>query len=822
MATVNSILTNFTAGEISPRIHGRVDLAKYANGARELTNVTVLPQGGARKRGGTLQVTSVKNDSPNSILVPFVFSTTQAYMLEFGPNYIRFFKDRGIIFDVSYAISGVVIGATTTITVPGNAFANGDRVIVTGMQGTTELNNREFTVSGKSGNNINLSGINSTGYGTYTGGGAISRIYEIATNFTAADLATITYTQSADTLFLFNNNWPIAKLLRLNHASWTLSTAVVEEGPFLDLNTNEAIRVSLDTASGAAIMTFNSPVFEASHVGSLWRIWEHSNSSTFGYATWAPGATVTVGDNTFWEYKGNVYYVVSGGGQTMASTASYPTHTRGTVEVFYGTGGAVANMRYEHSGYCVVQVTSIVDTQNAWVNVVKNRTPYTAYGGRSSSQWQEGAWSDKRGYPTTGTFHEQRMVAANTEYQPTTLWGSVLDAYLKFKDGDKDDESYTYTISSDQVDAIKHMSTTKRLVVNATSGEWTVAASNQNEAITPTNIKVSRETSFGIADVKPVRAGPAILFAQRKGRNDNPSRRLREFVYNFQTDSYASPDLTILSEHITNPGLVQGAFVASPDLMIWYARADGHVAAMTYERDQQVVGWHHHVVGGNGKVRKMASIPGVTGDELWMIVERVINGVTVRHIEVGMQGLEDGDELRDAFFLDNALYYDSSVAATIITGLWHLNGENVSALADGVPVHNLTVINGSVTLPIPAKKVLVGYRYKSRIRTLHIEAGAQGGTAQGQIGRVFEIIARLQDAVGGTYGTDRMMAANRLDPIPYRSADEPLETAIPMFTGDMVLAFDGEWDRDRYIVIEHDEPLPFTLTALVVGQRVSG
>lgn len=221
MATVNSILTNFTAGEISPRIHGRVDLAKYANGARELTNVTVLPQGGARKRGGTLQVTSVKNDNPNSILVPFVFSTTQAYMLEFGPNYIRFFKDRGIIFDVSYAISGVVTGTTTTITAPGNAFANGDRVIVTGMQGTTELNNREFTVSGKSGNNINLSGINSTGYGTYTGGGAISRIYEIATNFTAADLATITYTQSADTLFLFNNNWPIAKLLRLNHASWT-------------------------------------------------------------------------------------------------------------------------------------------------------------------------------------------------------------------------------------------------------------------------------------------------------------------------------------------------------------------------------------------------------------------------------------------------------------------------------------------------------------------------------------------------------------------------------------------------------------------------
>ena len=172
------------------------------------------------------------------------------------------------------------------------------------------------------------------------------------------------------------------------------------------------------------------------------------------------------------------------------------------------------------------------------------------------------------------------------------------------------------------------MSTTKRLVVNATSGEYIVAASNANEAISPTNIKISRETSFGIADVKPVRAGPAILFAQRKGKNDNPSRRLRELVYNFQTDSYAAPDLTILSEHITHPGLVQGAYVASPDLMIWYARTDGarrgddlrarpaggRLAPPRRRRQRQ-------------GAQALASIPGGEGDELWMIVERYIDGL---------------------------------------------------------------------------------------------------------------------------------------------------------------------------------------------------
>jgi hypothetical protein len=826
MGTVNSILTNFTAGEISPRVYGRVDLAKYANGARELTNVTVLPQGGARKRGGTLNISNVRQNSPDAILVPFVFSTEQAYMLEFGPGYIRFFKDRGIIFDNSFNIASITSGASTVIGlldgagVPGHTLQIGDPIIIAGVHGMAELNNREFAVSAKTATTITIA-LDSSSYTPFTSGGTAYRVYEVATAFSAADLEHMNFTQSADTLFLFNDQWPIALLQRQSHADWTFDTANVEEGPFLDMNTDEANTASIDVASGAGIMTFSKDTLKASHVGALFRIWEKANGSTFGYATWAPGATVIVADGSFWEYKGNVYYVVSGGGAQMASTASYPTHTKGTVEVFYGTGSQIASMRYEHSGYCVVQVTNVVDTKNANVVVVKNRTPYTAYGARSSFQWQEGAWSDERGYPTTATFHEQRLVAANTEYQPTTLWGSVLDAYLKFKDGDKDDEAYTYTISSDQVDAIKHMSTTKRLVINATSGEYIVAASNQNEAISPTNIKISRETSFGIADVKPVRAGPAILFAQRKGKNTNPSRRLRELVYNFQTDSYTAPDLTILSEHITHPGIVQGAYVASPDLMIWYARTDGHVAAMTYERDQQVVGWHHHIVGGGGLVRHVASIPGGEGDELWMIVERFIGGQAVRNIEVGTQGLVEGDQLADAFFLDNALPYNGP-PTFVLTGLWHLNGETVSVLLDGVPFHDLTVTNGSVTLPVAATKALVGYRYKSRIKTLHVEAGAQGGTAQGQIGRVFEIIARLQNSVGGTFGSEGQLSNGKLDPIPYRSADEPLATPVPIFSGDQVLPFDGEWDRDRYIVIEHDEPLPFTLTALVIGQRVSG
>ena len=257
MASVNSILTNFTAGEISERVFGRVDLAKYQNGARELTNVVVLPQGGARKRGGTLNVSNVKDNNPDALLVPFVFSTTQAYMLEFGPHYIRFFKDRGIIFDFQNGINDVAAGSITTVTAFGHSFNNFDRVIITSARGMHQINNREFVITNVvpgisfvivipfSGN------VDSTGYAAYTGGGIVSRIYEIATNYSAADVAALNYTQSADTLFLFSSNWPVTLLKRFNHASWQLSTANVEEGPFLDLNTNEGITVSVDVVAGS-------------------------------------------------------------------------------------------------------------------------------------------------------------------------------------------------------------------------------------------------------------------------------------------------------------------------------------------------------------------------------------------------------------------------------------------------------------------------------------------------------------------------------------------------------------------------------------------
>jgi hypothetical protein len=107
MARVAVQLTNFTGGELSPRLDGRNDLTKYASGCKTLENMIVYPHGAAARRSGTSFVAEVKDSTKKTRLIPFEFSTTQTYMLEFGDQYIRFYKDNGQILSggLPYEIS---------------------------------------------------------------------------------------------------------------------------------------------------------------------------------------------------------------------------------------------------------------------------------------------------------------------------------------------------------------------------------------------------------------------------------------------------------------------------------------------------------------------------------------------------------------------------------------------------------------------------------------------------------------------------------------------------------------------------------------------
>ena len=109
-------LTSFVSGEFSAKLDGRTDFEKYSSGCKTLENMLVHPQGAATRRVGTQFISEVKDSSAKTRLIPFEFSTTQTYMLEFGNQYIRFFKDKGQITESNKTITAITAANPAVVT----------------------------------------------------------------------------------------------------------------------------------------------------------------------------------------------------------------------------------------------------------------------------------------------------------------------------------------------------------------------------------------------------------------------------------------------------------------------------------------------------------------------------------------------------------------------------------------------------------------------------------------------------------------------------------------------------------------------------------
>ena len=333
--------------------------------------------------------------------------------------------------------------------------------------------------------------------------------------------------------------------------------------------------------------------------------------------------------------------------------------------------------------------------------------------------------------PSCVSFFEQRLVFANTNNNPQTLWFSKAGDYENFTTGTNAADAMIYTIASNQVNAIQYLKAVRTLVVGTSGGEFTVSADGTDASITPTNVTIKRQSSFGSAGVDAIPAGNAILFLQKA------KRKIRELAYNFDSDGYVAPDLTILNDTVTKSGVNEMIFQQEPDSIIWCVRDDGVLAGLTYQRSENVVAWHRHIFGGSfgsgdAVCESAASISGsLTEDELWVIVKRTINGSTKRYVECFSDFDFDETEATDFRFLDSFLTYSGS-ATTTLSGLDHLEGQTVSILADGSVHADKVVSSGSVSLDRSVTKAVAGLSYDSVLQTMRIEGGAAEGTSQGK------------------------------------------------------------------------------------------
>ena len=849
MARVAVQLTNFTGGELSPRLDGRNDLTKYSSGCTRLENFIIYPHGAAARRSGTTFAAEVADSANKTRLMPFEFSTAQTYMLEFSNLKIRVYKDSSTVFEGNKVITGITQANPAVVTSNGHGYTNGNEIKIRSVVGMTEVNEKRFLVANVTTNTFSLTdkdgtNISSAAFTAYTSGGIVNRVFEITTPYTTAQLFDIKFVQSADVMYLCHPAHPPATLSRTGDITWTLADVVFTKGPFQDVNITTTTLTPSSASTGTRTIT----------------------------------ASATTGIN---------------GGSGFLSTD-------------------VGRFIYFNSGYG--KITTVTDTTHVDADITIAFTNANAI-----TAWQLGSFSNTTGFPTCVTFFEQRLVFAGTTNQPQTVFFSKsgdyenMDANIGGTVADSD--AIIYTIASNQVNAIRFMTATRTLVIGTAGGEFSVSGGGTDSAITPTNILIKKQSNHGASNLDAISVGNVTLFLQRA------RRKVRELAYNFDVDGYLAPDMTILSEHITETGLTQLAYQQEPNQIIWGVRGDGELIGLTYQREQEVTAWHRHIFGGisgiptitisdyanilngtriivtksDGKeitftsttgvasaqqfknetnsdttatnlknainTANSASLTGVTATvtgaiitltevtptglgyltltsldqsrvkgvsqtkaecesvaviptdndeyQTWVIVKRTINNITRRYVEFLNTFKFTATDNTTFNFLDSAAAYTGTAVSTI-SGLDYLEGQTVNILSNGATHPTKIVSNGSITLDKPSTDVKVGLGYKSILQTMRLDAGSQNGTSQAKTKRIYEITLRLFESIGVEVGGN----LEDMERVPFRKSSNPMDQGLPTFNGDKTVEFRGNYDTDGFIFVRQTQPVPLTILSL--------
>jgi len=565
---------------------------------------------------------------------------------------------------------------------------------------------------------------------------------------------------------------------------------------------------------------------------------------------------------------------------SSTTTITASAHTVGTGRTFTASASTFAStdvgrlVRFR-DGYA--EITGFTSATVVTVEILKDTGSTSA-----STDWSLGAFSDTTGYPSCVSFFEQRLVFAATLNNPQTVYFSKSGDYENMDANIggtvADDDAIIYTIASNQVNAIRFMAAGRTLIIGTAGGEFTVSGGGDNDAVTPTNILIKKQSNHGAANTDAIAVANATLFLQRA------KRKIRELAYNFDVDGYIAPDLTILAEHITEGGIVEMAYQEEPLAIIWCVRNDGELIALTYQREQEVVAWHRHIFGGafgssKAVCESVAVIPTEDSEyELYMIIKRTINGATTRYVEYLNTFDFDQTDNTSFNFLDSQLNYsgatstlngDISNSATTVTvasgtdftssGKIKIGGEIITYT--GKSTNDLTgCTRGTESTTAAAhtsgdtvKQVVNSLSGLSHLQGQTVSILADGATHPDKtvsssavtldrfansvkIGLGYtSILKTMRIDAGSQNGTSQAKTKriyevtarlyesvgvevgpdlNNMERVPFRTSANPMDQGIPPFTGDKEVEFRGNYDTDGFMIVRQTQPLPLTILSL--------
>jgi hypothetical protein len=263
-------------------------------------------------------------------------------------------------------------------------------------------------------------------------------------------------------------------------------------------------------------------------------------------------------------------------------------------------------------------------------------------------------------YPSAVSYYQQRRVFANSNNEPEKIWATKSGNFANLTQSApiRDDDAVIWQMVGAQVNEVRHMIEMGKLVVLTSGGEWTIEGDSAG-ILRPTDINPKQHGYNGANDLKPIIVGGSVLYVQARGSI------VRDLGYDFNSDGYRGNDLTIFSAHLfDNYTLIDWCYQQIPHSVVWAVRDDGTLLGLTYVKEHQIVGWHHHDF--DGVVESVCSVPEGTEDALYLLINRTINGATVRYVE--RMASRRTNELLDLKYMDAFLTYDGrNTGATTMT-----------------------------------------------------------------------------------------------------------------------------------------------------------
>jgi hypothetical protein len=825
------LLRSFAGGEITPELAGRLDLTKYQTGLSLARNFITLPHGPATRRPGMDFINRCFDGSRRVRLVPFSFSADQTVVLEFGHLYIRFHINGGTLLEDAKTVSSIVGSTVTTSTAHG--YTTGNWVFMGGRYhkvASTPLTTT-FTTT-------DLWGVASTATGV-----SVQRVYQIVSPYDEADLFDLHYAQNSDVITITHPGYATRELARNGATDWTLTAlnfappAAIPTG--VTVTATIANNQNLSPQRYVVTAVLNDGVSESLQSATVSTNNNLSLAGNYNTVTWLP----VNGAERYNVYKlrgGTFGYI----GQKRAEEGPSPKTITNISRFSLLSSSKTVNVTtstahgFTSGNRVLILGTGIASFDGVWAITVTSATQFTYQGtlsGTASATTGTAsipilnvvddnvqadtaspppedliALNDTAGqYPAATTYHEQRRWFAGTDTQPQVVWATRTgtESNLTSSVPSRDADGLELRLAAAQNNQIRHLVPLSDLIALTAGGEFRIYAEGA-PAITPTSVSIKPQGYAGANNVQPVVTSGSILYVQAQGS------RVRELAYNWEANAYRSIDISIMAPHRFNGWTIdQLAYSRAPDQLLWAVRNDGTLLGLTYVPDQQVFAWHAHDT--DGLIESVCVVAEGNEDVLYLVVKRTINSQTVRYIERIYGRVFNVQE--DAFFVDSGLsYYGSPISS--VTGLYHLEGEEVDILVDGAVHPRRTVVNGSISLDHAASVIHIGLPFTSDLRTLPLAIEGAAASGQGTAKNVNKVHVRVSQSsivkAGPTF--------ERLREYPARAVTDPYDSPPELRDGELTLSIDPSWNQDAAVCVRQDLPLPLTVLSMTLEVQAGG